>query len=63
MQWTKVVLSALAATLRSLLLPTLRAVPMIIRGINEGRVVATTSLAPGGGIISTIYVIDGTRLI
>ena len=37
MQWTKVVLSALAATLLSLLLPTLRAVPMIIRGINEGR--------------------------
>ena len=25
--------------------------------------VETTSLAPGGGIISTIYVIDGTRLI
>jgi len=29
----------------------------------EAAAVATTSLAPGGGIISTIYVIDGTRLI
>jgi hypothetical protein len=29
----------------------------------EAVAVATTSLAPGGGIISTIYVIDGTRLI
>jgi len=38
MQWTKVVLSALAATLLSLLVPSLRGVPMIIRGIDEGRV-------------------------
>jgi len=38
MQWTKVVLSALAATLLSLLLPSLRGVPMIIRGIDQGRV-------------------------
>src|SRR5580693_8433236 len=29
----------------------------------EAVAVATTSLAPGGGIISTIYIIDGTRLI
>jgi hypothetical protein len=29
----------------------------------EALAVATTSLAPGGGIISTIYVVDGTRLI
>jgi hypothetical protein len=29
----------------------------------EAVAVATTSLAPGGGIISTIYVIDGTKLI
>ena len=29
----------------------------------EAVAVATTSLAPGGGIISTIYVIDGTMLI
>ena len=29
----------------------------------EAVAVATTSLAPGGGIISTIYVIDGARLI
>jgi len=37
-----------------------------LRSIATGReavAVATTSLAPGGGIISTIYVIDGTRLI
>ena len=37
MQWTKVVLSAFAATLLSLLLPTLRATPAIIRGIDEAR--------------------------
>ncbi len=29
----------------------------------EAVAVATTSLAPSGGIISTIYVIDGTKLI
>jgi len=29
----------------------------------EAIAVATTSLAPSGGIISTIYIIDGTRLI
>ena len=29
----------------------------------EAVAVATTSLAPGGGIISTIYVIDGSKLI
>lgn len=29
----------------------------------EAVAVATTSLAPGGGIISTIYIIDGTKLI
>ena len=29
----------------------------------ESIAVATTSLAPGGGIISTIYIIDGARLI
>src|SRR5579859_6672396 len=29
----------------------------------EAVAVATTSLAPGGGIISTIYVIDGPMLI
>jgi len=29
----------------------------------EAVAVATTSLAPGGGIISTIYVIDGAKLI
>lgn len=37
-----------------------------LRSTTTGReavAVATTSLAPGGGIISTIYVIDGTRLI
>ena len=37
MQWTKEVLSALAAILLSLLLPTLRAIPMIIKGIDDGR--------------------------
>src|SRR5713101_3849813 len=36
MHWTKVVLSALAAILLSLFLPTLRAIPMLIRGLNEG---------------------------
>ncbi len=29
----------------------------------EAVAVATTSLAPGGGVISTIYVIDGAKLI
>jgi hypothetical protein len=38
----------------------------MLRSAGTGRqavAVATTSLAPGGGIISTIYIIDGTKLI
>jgi hypothetical protein len=38
----------------------------MLRSAATGRqavAVATTSLAPGGGIISTIYIIDGSRLI
>src|SRR5262245_17178030 len=47
MQWTRVILGAVAATLLSLLFPTLRAIPMVIGGLDESRATGFSLNATG----------------